>query len=481
MNDALKVLFVAAEAAPFVKVGGLADSASALPKALRRQGVDARLLIPRYGHVRSKEYDFHRVGHSIPVPLGPAEERVHLLETTIDDLPVYLIWDNKYFSAREKVYGFNDDPQRFTFFSRAVIAAIKALDWQPDIVHAHDWHTAPVIAWLKVYGEQEMPYHDMATLYTIHNLAYQGICGRLILTFGRMEAVPHLDVEVPGQLNWMAQGIAHADLISTVSPTYAQEILTGEAGMGLETLLKKRREDLFGILNGIDTDVWDPAEDTALAQTFDVDSLRMRSVNKAALQREAGLPARSDMPLLGVVSRLDRLKGIDLLISGLKALLEREEVQVVILGTGDPDYEQQLRNLQAQFPERIRVYIRFDDRLARRIYGGVDLFLMPSLSEPGALGQMIAMRYGAMPVVRATGGLADTVLDANTHPSRGTGFVFEPYEVQAFVAALERALKVYQNSAQWQTIQQRAMKRDFSWDNSARTYLDLYRRALAVQ
>ncbi|MFP4344742.1 MAG: glycogen synthase [Anaerolineales bacterium] len=482
MNDALKVLFVAAEAAPFVKVGGLADSASALPKALRRQGVDARLLIPRYGHLRSKEYDFHRVGHSIPVPLGPAEEQVHLLQTTIDDLPVYLIWDNKYFSAREKVYGFNDDPQRFTFFSRAVIAAMKELDWQPDIVHAHDWHTAPVITWLKVYGKKEPSYRDMATLYTIHNLAYQGICGRLILTFGRMDSVPHLDVEPPGQLNWMAQGIAHADLISTVSPTYAREILTGEDGMGLESLLKKRREDLFGILNGIDTDVWDPAEDTALAQTFDVDSLRMRSVNKAALQREAGLPARSDVPLLGVVSRLDRLKGIELLISGLESLLEleQEDVQVIILGTGDPDYEQQLRDLQTRFPERVRVYIRFDDRLARRIYGGVDLFLMPSLSEPGALGQMIAMRYGAVPVVRATGGLADAVLDADAHPSRGTGFVFEPYEVQAFVAALERALKVYRNSSQWQAVQRRAMTRDFSWDNSAKTYVDLYRRALAV-
>jgi starch synthase len=482
MNDRLKVLFLASEAVPFVKVGGLADIASALPKALRRLGVDARLLIPRYGNIRSKDYDFHRLGHSIPVPLGPGESQVHLFEVDIDDLPVYLIWNDQYFSSRPKVYGFNNDPQRFTFFSRAVISALPKLSWEPDVIHANDWHTAPVVSWVKFYGADDAFYEDLATLYTIHNLAYQGVCGRLILRFARMEEIAHLPVEPPGQVNWMAQGIANADLLSTVSPTYAREILASEAGMGLETLLEKRKDCLFGVLNGIDTEVWDPSSDAALTQTFDVDSLRMRSVNKGALQRESGLRAREDIPLIGVVSRLDRLKGLDIMIPALETLLSEseEDVQIVVLGTGDPEYETRLRDLQTRFSEQMRVFIRFDERLARHIYGSIDIFLMPSLFEAGGLGQMIAMRYGAVPVVRATGGLADTVTDLDAQPNLGTGFVFQPYEVESLVETLRRALFVYRRHERWTTVQRRAMQKDFSWDASARAYVDLYRRALAV-
>ena len=237
MDSDLKVLFLAAEAAPFTKVGELADVAGALPQALRRLGVDVRVMIPRYGNLRGEAHHFHRIGNSIPVPVGADLERVHLLETMAGDVPVYLIWNDQYFANRERVYGFNDDPQRFVFFSRAVIAVLGALEWKPDIVHANDWHTAAVPAWLDVYGKSDPLYKDVATLFTIHNVAYQGVCGRLILSFGQMAKVEHLSVEPPGQVNWLAQGIAHADLVSTVSSTYAHELLSGELDAALAPLL----------------------------------------------------------------------------------------------------------------------------------------------------------------------------------------------------------------------------------------------------
>ncbi|MBN1922990.1 MAG: glycogen synthase [Anaerolineae bacterium] len=484
VNDkSLKVLFLAAEATPFVKVGGLADVAGALPKALRQLDVDVRLMLPRYGNTGGKDHDLRRVGGPIAVPLGPGKEQVHLLETEVDGLPVYMIWDEQYLSTREKVYGFNDDPRRFTFFSRAVISTLQMMDremgWKPDVIHAHDWHTAPVVAWLDVYGKRDAFYRDMATLFTIHNLAYQGLCGRLILTFAQMQDLGHLPVEPPGQVNWMAQGIAHADVLSAASPSYSRDILTPENGMGLDALLSERQERLFGILNGIDDAIWNPDTDPALTQSFNAASLRMRAVNKAALQREVGLPNRAETPLLGVVSRLDPLKGLDIMLPALESLLSQQDVQFVLLGTGESAYEERFRSLQQRFMDRVRVFIKFDDRLARRIYGGIDLFLMPSQYEPGGLGHMLALRYGAIPVVRATGVLADTVIDATTQPKRGNGFVFRPYTADALGEALQRALVVYHNSRQWQALQQRAMEFDFSWSNSARAYVDLYHRAKA--
>lgn len=481
MKTNLKVLFVAAEAVPFAKVGGLAETAAALPKALRALGVDVRIMIPRYGSVRNEATKAERIGDPIPVKAGAQEERVHLLRTTgLGDVPVYLLWDGNYFSPREKVYGFNDDPQRFMFFSRSVLAALRVLDWKPDLIHANDWHTAPIVAWLDVEGRKDPFYADMATLFTIHNLAYQGDVGRLILTFGGMESLPHLPYERPGRVNWMAQGIAHADVINTVSPTYAQEILTPEHGHGLDGLLRERRERLYGVLNGLDVESWDPERDPALPQNFKADTVGVRLVNKAALQREVALPVRDDVPLLGIVSRLDAMKGLDLVLQGFETLAQAYEFQLVVLGTGDPGLEQGFRDLQQRYSDRVRAVIRFDDRLARLIYGGVDVYLMPSRFEPCGLGQMIAMRYGALPVVHATGGLLDTVLDVDAEPERGTGFVFRAATPQALNAALERAFAAYRDGARWTALQKRAMRGDFSWTNSARTYQDLYQQALAL-
>jgi len=473
-----KVLLVAAEAVPFAKVGGLAEFAGALPKALRKLGVDARLMIPLYGdrsHVDTPR--FKKVGGSLPVPAGPRTEPAHLLETRVGDVPVYLIYNDQHFGNRERVYGFNDDPQRFTFFSRAVIVALDTLEWTPDVIHTNDWHTAPVTTWLSVYGRQKSPYSHIASLYTIHNFAYQGLCGRLVLSHCQMNDVPHLSVEPPGKVNWMAQGVAHADLVNTVSVTYAREILSTDFAGDLGPLLQERHDRVFGILSGIDTELWDPETDSLLPQTFGLGNLNLRAVNKTALQRELRLPVGMDTPLMGVVTRLDPMKGLRLLAQTLDRLVEVRDMQFVLLGTGDEDLARMYQDLQAKYPRSVRALIRFDERIARRIYGGVDLFLMPSLQESVSVGLMTAMRYGAVPVVRATGGLSETVVDADVDPERGTGFSFRDYTAGSLTEALERALAAYDDEARWVELQRRSMARDLSWDASARAYLDLYHRA----
>ena len=518
-GERLRVLFVAAEAAPLAKVGGLAEFTVALPKALRLLGVDARLIIPRYGdrqQIASLKGDIRarKIGPSLEVPAGSGSEPAQLLETSIDGVPVYLIHNDQHFGNRERVYGFNDDPQRIVYFSRAVIAALQSPAmrednaWFPDVIHANDWHTAPVTAWLDVYGRRDtpgamrsrliahpkpsVPYDQIASLFTIHNVAYQGLSGRLLLSYGQMMDLPHLSVEPPGKVNWLAQGIAHADVVTTVSPTHARELLSGDAAGDLGSpafrrMFEERQDRVFGVLSGIDTEVWDPSTDEALPQTYDVSSLNMRSVNKTALQRELRLPIDLDVPLIGVVSRLDPLKGLDLLFDALGQLLASRELRFVLLGTGDEALAQQAHALQARYPHSVRVLIRFDERLARRIYAGVDLFVLPSRYEAVSVGAMTAMRYGAVPLVRAVGGLADTVIDIDAANERrkpgegGTGFSFTEYSAAAAAHAIERALAAYDDEARWVALQRRAMSQDFSWQTSARVYLDLYERACLLR
>ena len=480
----LKILFLAAEAVPFAKVGGLADVAGSLPKAIQALGHDVRLMIPRYGTIRSSQFHLEKIGDPFPVPVGPREELVHLIGTTMEgeadkDIPVYLIWNELYFSSRDRVYGFEDDAQRFAVFGRAALAALSLLDWKPDVIHANDWHTGIVPTWLDTEGRKDPFYKDIATLFTIHNLAYQGIAGRLILTFARMEQVKHLPVEEPGTVNWMAQGIAHADLVNVVSKKYSHEVLDSEMGMGLAPLLKERKDRLFGVLNGIDYQRWNPATDRSIPHRFDVETLDQRAANKTALQQQARLPVRPNVPLIGMVTQLDEVKGIDLVEPVLEWLLERE-AQFVLIGTGQPQYHEMLERFQTRFPDRIRVFLKFDDVLARRIYAGADVFLMPSAVEPYGLGQMIAMRYGCVPVVRETGGLADTVADYTAKRGRGTGFTFANHTADACQDALSRALEVYKNKKAWHRMQHRGMSMDFSWSASAKEYVKLYRQAIEM-
>jgi starch synthase len=477
-NEPLKILFLSAEAVPFAKVGGLADVAGALPKAIRALGHDIRLMMPRYGAIRSDQFHMQKVCDPFPIPLGPGKELVHLVETTLDGgVPVYLIWNEQYFSSRDRIYGFEDDAQRFAVFGRASLAALKLLDWQPDVIHANDWHTAIIPTWLNTEGRKDPFYKDIATLFTIHNLAYQGIAGRLILTFARMEQVKHLPVEEPGTVNWMAQGIAHADLINAVSKKYSHEVLDSEMGMGLAPLLKERKDRLFGVLNGIDYQQWNPATDRSIPHRFDVKTLDRRAANKTALQQQARLPVRPNVPLIGMVTQLDEVKGMDLMEPVLEWLLERE-AQFVLIGTGQPQYHEMLEQFQTRFPDRIRIYLKSDDVLTRRIYAGADALLMPSAVEPYGLGQMIAMRYGCVPVVRETGGLADTVADYTAKRGRGTGFTFANHTSDACQDALSRAIEVYGKKQAWRRMQQRGMSMDFSWSASAKEYVKLYRRTI---
>lgn len=480
-DKSLKILFLAAEAVPFAKVGGLADVAGSLPKALRALGHDVRLMIPRYGTIAGDEFDLEKIGDPFSVPAGSGRERVHLIGSALDeDVPVYLIWNEHYFTSRERVYGFEDDAQRFAIFSQGSIAALQLLKWEPDLIHANDWHTGLVPTWLEVSGWREPFYRDIATLFTIHNLAYQGVTGRLILTFAHLDEVKHLPVEPPGAVNWMAQGIVHADLVNTVSRRYADEILTPEMGMGLESLLQEREDRLFGVLNGIDYDVWSPTTDSSIPHRFGVDTLNRRAANKTALQQEARLPVRPDAALVGMVSRLDEVKGMDLMEPVLEWLLEEADTQFMLLGTGQPQYHEMFERVQRRFPDRMRAFLKFDPVLARRIYAGADMFLMPSAVEPCGLGQMIAMRYGCVPVVRATGGLVDTVTDYTAEPDHGTGFVFRGLTPEACRDALQRALGLYWDRDAWRALQERAMAADFSWSVSAREYVKLYRRAIEL-
>ncbi|MFO7742947.1 MAG: glycogen synthase [Anaerolineae bacterium] len=480
-DHSLKILFLTAEAVPFAKVGGLADVAGSLPKAIRALGHDVRLMMPRYGTINSDMFQLGKIGEPFRVPAGAGKEYVHLIGTTMgENVPAYLLWNEHYFTSRERVYGFEDDAQRFAVFGRGVIEAMRVLEWKPDVIHANDWHTALVPTWLDVSGWREPFYREIATLFTIHNLSYQGICGRLILTFAQMEDVEHLSVEPPGAVNWMAQGIAHSDVINTVSERYAREILNPEMGMGLEPLLKEREDRLHGVLNGLDYDEWNPATDPWVPHNFDVRTLDRRAANKTALQQRARLPARSEVPLVGMVSRLDEVKGMDLLGPALNWLLEQHDVQFVVLGTGDPRYHGMFEAIQGRYPDRVRAFLKFDAVLARRIYASADMFLMPSLVEPCGLGQMIAMRYGSVPIVRETGGLADTVTDHDEARGHGTGFVFQEKTPEACQEALGRALEVYRNRDTWRALQKRGMESDFSWTASARDYIDLYRKALEV-
>jgi starch synthase len=481
----LNILFLAAEAVPFAKVGGLADVAGALPKALRALGHDVRIMIPRYGTIRSDEFHTTKIGEPFRIRLGPDEELVHLANTiTEDDVPVYLVYNKQYFYSRDGVYGFDDDAQRFAAFGRASLAALKLLEekeaWKPQVIHANDWHTALIPAWLNTDGQQDPFYCDIASLFTIHNLTYQGIAGRLLLTFARMENMQHLSVEEPGTVNWMAQAIAHADLVNTVSKQYAKEILTSEIGAGLDDLLKQRKSRLFGVQNGIDYEQWNPATDPHISHHFSVDTLDQRAINKTALQQQARLPVQPDIPLVGMVTRLDSVKGLDLMEPVLEWLMEEERAQFVLLGTGAPEYHEMFGEMQARFRDRMHAFLKFDAALAQRIYAGADMFLMPSHIEPCGLGQMIAMRYGCVPIVRATGGLADTVSNYTTKNRRGTGFTFSTYTSKSCMRALKRALNAYQNTNIWRGLQRRGMQTDFSWSASAQEYVKLYRKAIKL-
>jgi starch synthase len=473
----MKILFASAEVAPFAKVGGLADVAGSLPLALAARGHDIRVIMPKYRSVAAGPWERTRVLDAVPVAMSGYMAGCAVDESRLpgSEVPIYFVEHNDYFD-RVGVYGppgaaFPDNLERLTFFCRSVLAVRDALGWQPDLIHLNDWHTSLIA----VYLEGGAP----ATVFTIHNLgpAYQG-------TFAAEElAVTGLKPEYPcaknllvgGDLNLAAAGLSCADMINTVSPTYAKEIVSAEFSASLAPLVKQRGTDVWGILNGIDYDAWNPATDPKLPAHYDAKSLAGKAECKAALQQAMGLEVRPDLPLVGLVTRLDAQKGLDLLAEALPQL---SGMQLAILGTGAPDLEKTFADA-AQVRPDLAVSLKFDDGLARRIYAGSDLFLMPSLYEPCGLGQMIAMRYGTVPVVRATGGLADSVSERAGRGQKQNGFVFEEYTAKAMLAALDRAVSTFVKKPKvWAELVQNALATDFSWDHSAGEYEKLYEAAV---
>ncbi|HLN58219.1 MAG TPA: glycogen synthase [Thermoanaerobaculia bacterium] len=471
----MNVLFLAAEAAPFVKVGGLADVAGSLPEALRALGHDVRLAIPGYGAIDWVYFaPILRTRFDLPHTWGAQSAEVY--EARSGRTPVFLVTGPP-IPKDGRIYGggIGEDAPKFIFFSLAALFSCQALGWKPDVVHANDWHAGTAVQWLVTAGRLNDYYRSVASVMTIHNLRHRGEGSGRYLGEYRVPIT-----ETPRFLpDWLrdsplALGLLGADMLSTVSPTYAHEILTPAFGEALDGLLRARQDRLRGIVNGIDIDLWNPATDGTLAATFDDGSLERRAANKKALQEDAGLAAEPRAPIAAVVSRLDAQKGLEIAVPAVRRWLTAGG-QFVLLGTGQPSLEHEFAMIERDNPGRASVRLRFDPPFARTIYAGADIVLIPSRYEPCGLTQMIAMRYGALPVARRTGGLADTVRDAGDPD--GNGFMFDEFSSWALGDALDRALSVYAQPEKWAEIQRRGMRSDFSWGRSAAEYVALYERA----
>lgn len=477
----MRVLFCAPEVVPLAKTGGLADVAGALPVALAERGVEVRVAMPRYRAVSTeKATPLGRV--TVTVGADPVEGSLSEIRLPGSDVPVWLIDQPRYFD-REGLYGeggkdYPDNLSRFSFFSRALLEYLGRQRWQPDVIHCHDWQTALVPVIMRAAGSPRA-----ATVFTIHNLAYQGLFPReqFPITGLPWSMFTVRGLEFWGQVNLLKGGLYSADVLTTVSETYAREIQTEEFGAGLDGVLRDRRDDLFGILNGVDYGTWDPLVDTLIAARYSADNLGGKRVCKADLQRTFKLREDPGVPVIGMVTRLADQKGLDLVAAIMNDVLDLG-VQFVLLGTGDERYHQLFQQLAARQSSRIGVRLGFDNRLAHQIEAGADMFLMPSRYEPSGLNQLYSLRYGTIPIVRRTGGLADSIVDATRDAlGQGTanGFVFEAYEPQVLLHTINRAVQTFKDRRTWQALQQTGMRADFSWARSADRYVALYERAAA--
>jgi starch synthase len=488
MAGKLKILMVSAEVAPFAKVGGLADVAGALPKALKAMGHDVRVAMPCYKMIESNPaYGVKQKIKKLDVPLGWRMVESSVKQTTIGgDIPVYLI-SAPYFENSvdsKTVYVSGSEP--YAYFGRAVLEMLSTMkpSWRPDVIHCNDWHTGLLPVFKSLYYADDPVVGQASCVFTIHNLAYQGEFDFPILSdYGLPESLFTMDkLEAYGKVNFLKAGIAFSDLVSTVSPTYSCEIQTDDYGCRLEGLLSYVDDigRLQGILNGIDYEEFDPATDKRIAANFSLKNPKGKAKNKAELQRTMGLPESPDVPLMGLVSRLADQKGLDLIKAGMSNML-KTGMQFVLLGTGDQMYEKYFAQLESKYPDQVKANIGFDAKLAQQIYAGCDMFLMPSKFEPCGLGQLISLRYGTIPVVRATGGLADTIVNYRPDDPRSNGFVFSIYTPEALVVAVQHAVETYGNKKAWSKLVRTALASDFSWGASAGKYVDFYRKSLSMR
>ena len=485
-DERLKILMVATEAVPFAKEGGVADVIGSLPKEVAALGHDVRVCIPRYGTIDPGNWGLESTNVWRGVDLAGDRQPVHIWQTSLPEsnVTVYLLDNEWYFGRHHHLYLGQDqldEQRRFLLFCRGLLESLPALDFIPDIIHLNDWQTAPCAAYLRTQYRYLLRRGATRIVYTIHNLQYQGRWDPSILDaagLDRATVFTPIGLEFWGDVNWMKAGINYSDVITTVSRRYAEEIQTLDQGWGLDELLFQRHPRVLGIPNGIDWTDWNPETDASLAATYNADTAgEGKAADRAALRGEFGLP-EADMPVIGVVSRLVDQKGFDL-VAALADELRNLPLQLVVLGSGHPEYERLFREL-SETSTNVRARIGFDVALSHRIYAGADLFLMPSAFEPGGLGQLIALRYGTVPVVRATGGLADTVTDLDADPVHGNGFSFSAYDPSALLDTLRRALRAYSDREHWPTLVRRAMAYDSRWSASARAYADLYKRVLRL-
>ncbi len=481
-----KVLFVAPEVVPFAKTGGLADVAGTLPLALHRLGCDIRIVMPFYRMVENVATECSLVARGIPIPVGSTTYTADVWETRLRHaVPVYLIKCDEFFD-RSNLYGtaqgdYRDNAQRFIFFSRGTLETCITLDYTPDIVHCHDWQTGLVPVYLKTSYRHHPCLAHAGSVFTIHNIAYQGVFNADAFALTRLPApVFGMEgLEYWGKMSILKGALMFADVINTVSKKYSQEIQTPEFGYGMEGILARRSADLYGILNGVDYDEWNPATDPYIAAPYTSADLSGKLLCKQDVLKDYNLPARlKSKPLLGVISRLADQKGFDLLAAIIDKLMARD-LGFVLLGTGDQKYHDLFTAIARTYPRKSGIKITYDNTVAHKIEAGCDIFLMPSRYEPCGLNQIYSLKYGTVPVVRATGGLDDTIIDYDERTGQGNGFKFSAYDADDFFQAIERALSLYAKKPQWTRLVKHCMTYDFSWEQSARRYLELYGKAVA--
>lgn len=472
----MNVLFVASECAPFVKTGGLADVIGSLPKAMKQSGVNVSVILPKYSTI-----PFHlqeRMEHmtAFEVSVGWRRQYCGLQKLDYEGIRYYFI-DNEYYFKRDEIYGYYDEGERFIYFNHAVLASLPYLEVMPNLIHCHDWQSGLIPAYLKTTYTYDERYRSLKTVFTIHNLKYQGIYPSEI--FHDLLHFPeehYSGLEWNGAINLLKAAVHHADRITTVSPTYAEEIKTEYYGEGLEKMMHMRSNDLSGIINGLDYDEYNPETDISVQHHYRHSAVEKQK-NKLALQQELHLPVRTDVPLIGLVSRLVEQKGLPLIRQVLHEILEMD-IQLVILGTGEQEYETMFRDAMHYYPEKVSAQLYFNEQLARRIYASSDLFLMPSRFEPCGIGQLIALRYEAVPIVRETGGLKDTVIPFNEYSGQGYGFSFTHYHAYDMLHTIRRAVSFYHQTEHWTRLLHNVYETDFSWKQSALEYKRLYEQLI---
>ena len=487
----LKILFVASEAAPFAKAGGLGDIMYSLPLALKKMGQDARVIIPRYGGINTKKYKLRTKIKGLKVPTDQPAPTPQYLICNIKEysgekaVHTYFLENMEYYEKRANIYGYSDDFIRWVLLCRGTIEFIRQSSWKPDVIVSSDWQTALIPNYLKTTYRKDNSLNNIATILTIHNLRYQGMKDFKFTPETKKdsgnEPIPDFFNPRLGELNWLLRGIIYSDFVTTVSPTYAKEILTPEYGEGLSKILTENQAKIAGILNGINTEKFDPQTDPLIPFHYSTKSLSNKVKDKLSLQKKFGLEQNPNIFTIGIVSRLTEQKGFDLIDKVIDSVLENLPVQIILVGDGDPRYKERLKKTKEKFPQKISYHLEFNTSIPHLVFAGSDVLLMPSKFEPCGITQMQAMRYGTIPIVRKTGGLSDTVEDFNPSENTGDGFVFEKYDSLSLLITIVRARVAFDFKKAWIKLIARAMKKDFSWQNSAKEYLKLFYQILKTK